>query len=402
MATRISNRSCPGRLGRDGVGTLFQLKPPAKNGTTWTFDLIHTFVQGPDGGNPFGLIGDGAGNVIGVGVNGGTGACYINNIKGCGVVFEFSPPAKGQTAWTETVLYNFTGGADGEYPKAITRDASGNLFGVTSGIGPGCGKACGTVFELTPPQAGGSAWTETTLYTFNEKDGVPNLEAPPLVDSTGAVYGETEYSGSQVGMECMPNEGCGTIFKLTPPAMAAAAWKKTTLWEFSGGSDGAFPFSTLALDQSGNLFGLANEGGLVSDCPPLGNGYLGGCGTMFELSPPSGGKGAYNFSLLWQFTNGLDGGFPFGTGLTTYHNGFMATTSGDEITSFGSIDLLTPPRAGHQTWKEKTLFTFTNDANGQQPTTPLLQVGGVFYGMTFGGGTGSSPAPYGTIFSIKP
>ena len=75
--------------------------------------------------------------------------------------------ASGANLWTETILYAFTGGADGAYPRdGLLQAAQGNLFGTT--VSPGsCGNGCGTVFELNPPEAGQTAWTLKTLYTFD-------------------------------------------------------------------------------------------------------------------------------------------------------------------------------------------------------------------------------------------
>ena len=85
-----------------------------------------------------------------------------------GTVFKLTPPAKGQTTWTETVLYRFCsqpGGSDGANPSAgLIADKEGALYGTTA-----CRRelaGCGTVFKLTPPAKGQTAWTETVLYSF--------------------------------------------------------------------------------------------------------------------------------------------------------------------------------------------------------------------------------------------
>jgi len=81
-----------------------------------------------------------------------------------GTMFELSPPATGQTAWTETVLTSFKGG-DGTDPiGSLIADSAGNLYGTTYESVP---VHNGNVFELTPPAAGQTAWTETVLTRFN-------------------------------------------------------------------------------------------------------------------------------------------------------------------------------------------------------------------------------------------
>jgi uncharacterized repeat protein (TIGR03803 family) len=52
----------------------------------------------------------------------------------------------------ETVLYSFTGGADGSFPVAgLVRDAAGNLYG-TAYSGGDCAYVggCGVVFKIAP------------------------------------------------------------------------------------------------------------------------------------------------------------------------------------------------------------------------------------------------------------
>lgn len=54
--------------------------------------------------------------------------------------------ARPAQAQTESVLYNFTGGADGSTPQGKLTFHGGNLYGTTWGGGLGSG----TVFELSP------------------------------------------------------------------------------------------------------------------------------------------------------------------------------------------------------------------------------------------------------------
>ncbi len=64
----------------------------------------------------------------------------------------------------ETVLYSFAGGSDGANPLAgLIADKQGALCGTTEVGGTGNN---GTVFKLTPPHKGQTAWTKTVLYTF--------------------------------------------------------------------------------------------------------------------------------------------------------------------------------------------------------------------------------------------
>jgi hypothetical protein len=225
-----------------------------------------------DGQYPYaGLIGDTSGNLY--------STTYAGGAYGGGTVFELTPPAKGKIAWTETVLYSFcaeTNCTDGDTPLAgVIMDASGNLYSTTflGGVHGG-----GTVFELTPPAKGETAWTETVLYSFCAQgagyctDGT-ELSAGLIMDRSGNLYGTTGGGGAY--------KYNGTVFELTPPAKGKIAWTETVLYSFcaQGGAactDGAGPFAGLIMDWSGNLYGTTYEGG--ANCQP---NY--GCGTVFEL-----------------------------------------------------------------------------------------------------------------------
>jgi uncharacterized repeat protein (TIGR03803 family) len=104
----------------------------------------------------------------------------------------------------ETVLYTFTGGADGGMPYAgLVFDWQGNLYGTTRGGGASNG---GTVFKLT------SEGRETVLHSFTESNGVGAEPYAGLVfDWHGNLYGTTLYGGDA---GC-GDVGCGTVFKVT-------------------------------------------------------------------------------------------------------------------------------------------------------------------------------------------
>jgi uncharacterized repeat protein (TIGR03803 family) len=125
-----------------GCGTVFKLDA---NGNE---TVLYSFLGVPDGDDVIaGLVSDKIGNLYGVTAYGGTGGCQNAPYQGCGTIFEIDPTGK------ETVLYNFTGGADGKYPYGgLVRDSKGNLYGtVAEGGGKGCGgSGCGAVFMLKP------------------------------------------------------------------------------------------------------------------------------------------------------------------------------------------------------------------------------------------------------------
>jgi uncharacterized repeat protein (TIGR03803 family) len=133
------------------------------------FQVLHAFLDGADGASPDApMIEDAAGNLFGTALQGGA--------DNGGVVFEIA--ADG----TESVLYSFKGGNDGNKPQAgLIEDASGNLYGTTYFGGPSCG--CGTVFRLAPDG------TETVLYAFRDGNDGENPQAGLIEDGAGNLYG---------------------------------------------------------------------------------------------------------------------------------------------------------------------------------------------------------------------
>jgi len=181
----------------DGCGVVFKLD------VSGTETVLHSFDGGKDGAFPVAsLVRDAAGDLYGTTNAGGAFPCQSN--IGCGTVFKVSTTGK------HTVLYSFAGLPDGEAPTAgLTRDATGSLYGTTELGGHPCAISlygCGTVFELKKAQ-------ETILYTFSggADGGLP--EAGLLRDPAGNFYGTTSWGGI-VG--CTNNVGCGVVFKITP------------------------------------------------------------------------------------------------------------------------------------------------------------------------------------------
>ena len=243
--------------GYSDEGTIFQLTP--SNGS-WAEDILYNFGVGNDmgGAQPYGgVIFDHAGNLYGTTQWGGT-SVY-------GVVYELTPNGN---SWTETVLYDFTGGNDGGRPEYnLVMDAAGNLYGTTGWV-PETNNP-GTVYELTPS---GGAWTYHLLYAFPSAAQGAGAVSGLTMDSAGNLYGTTSFEGNQ---NC--TNGCGTVFKLAP---SGNGWVYSNLYNFTGGADGSFPFGGVVLDNEGNLYGTAEYGGTGADCL---NGE-GTCGVVWKLS----------------------------------------------------------------------------------------------------------------------
>jgi len=190
--------------GGSGNGVVFRVNVPTAAGGTFTETVLYSFTGSPDGSQPVaGLTMDPAGNLYGTTLFGGA--------NGLGSVFRLSPPASGQTVWTETVLYSFTGGKDGALPAAaLYRNGGGVLFGTTEGTGATGNN--GSAFKLTPPVAGASVWTQTTLHSFaGGADGAEPLAA--LVPGLNKkLYGTTVLGGTKTTGN---GTACGTVFYVT-------------------------------------------------------------------------------------------------------------------------------------------------------------------------------------------
>jgi uncharacterized repeat protein (TIGR03803 family) len=223
-----------------GEGTAFELTPAHG---VWTRSLLHNF--GDVGGTqPMGGVQlDRVGNVYGTAFFGGDGQE--------GTVFQLVPSG---SSWTLNVITYFSLNSGGDNPAAgVILDPSGNLYGATSN-----GQPNPVVFEISPSNG---SWTYNTLYTFTNVFGGGGPLGNLVMDTAGNLYGTTEESGSNFE---------GNVFKLTP---SGGGWIYTDLYDFTGGSDGAYPASSVVVDSSGNLYGTTRGGG--------NDGY----GTVWELAP---------------------------------------------------------------------------------------------------------------------
>jgi uncharacterized repeat protein (TIGR03803 family) len=245
------------------------------------------FFTGTDGCSPMGrLVRAGGETFYGTASGGGAyGAGTIFEIAHIGVYLQYRC----------TLVYSFTGGADGGAPQGtLIRDQQGNLYGTTSSGGT---YGFGTVFELNG--AG-----ETVLYSFQGGTDGANPTGDLLLDSKGNFYGTTSDGGTF---------GLGTVYKLSANGM------ETVVYSFAGGSDGASPAAGVIKDGNENLYGTTVYGGSDAVC----NQYqpLNGCGTVFEVSA-KGGE-----TVLYSFTGGADGGEPYGKLTRDKQGNLYGTTS---------------------------------------------------------------------------
>src|SRR5215469_4998884 len=208
------------------------------------FEVLYSFPGGNSGAYPTGApLQDKAGNLYGV-----TAGTYVGqNVQGS-VLFKLEPDG------TESVLYSFQGGSDGDTPAAgVIADKAGSFYGVTIYGGQ---YGCGVAYKVTP------AGSETVLRDFDPATDGCQPFAGLTIDGKGNLYGTTSSAGP-IG---------GTVFELKPSG------REKILHSFpTGANDGWQPAGNLLRDSFGNLYGTTVDGGI--------NCGGSGCGTVFKIAP---------------------------------------------------------------------------------------------------------------------
>jgi hypothetical protein len=269
---------------------------------------------------------------------------------------------------------------------------------------------------LTLASSASAEWKEKVLYSF--QGGTTDGSSPAggvVFDAAGNLYGATDQGGG----ECPPAQ-CGTVFQLAPPAKSGDPWTETVLHVFKGNAsgDGNTPVGSVILDSSGNLYGTTGYGG-TGDCVLLGEKV--GCGTVYELSPPTQKGGAWTETILYSFPTAKQGYLPNGNlvfdkagnlyGATMFGGGY-GTTCNAFYQYCGAVFELSPPQKKGGKWTEKVLHGFRGIAagsefgDGSNPNGGLvIDSTGRIYGTTYEGGCNcphNSSQGCGTVFGLAP
>jgi uncharacterized repeat protein (TIGR03803 family) len=267
----------------DTFGTVFKIT------TNGTFTSLYSF-RGDDGANPdAGLVLGADGNLYGTTSYGGVDY-YLDD----GTVFKIT--ANGSF----TSLISFSG-SDGIGPEGgLVQGTDGNFYGTTEygGTHGLLSDGYGTVFKMT------TNGTLNTLYSFTGGGDGANPAAGLVQGADGNFYGTAEYGGTN---------DSGTVFKIMTNGTLS------TLYSFTGGSDGANPAAGLVPGTDGNFYGTTEYGGANNS------------GTVFKITP--GGV----LTMVYYFTGGDDGANPNSALVQGTDGNFYGTTSSGGAHGNGAI-----------------------------------------------------------------
>jgi uncharacterized repeat protein (TIGR03803 family) len=338
-----------------------------------TYSVIYNFRGLADGADPMaGLIFGKSGVLYGTGIYGGN---YDSCDEGgaCGVVFSLTPPAQSGGTWTENAFYQFQ--YQDPYPPMsnLVFDKEGNIYG-SAGSNGGIDM---TLYQLTNVDG---SWNLNPIYSSGQFGTV----ATPIIDANTNLYTTVEFSAD--------GTYDGAVVEVSP--QSGGTWTSNNLYEFQGGNDGNGPTGGVVLYR-GNLYGTTASGGGSSEC-----------GTVFELSPQSGGT--WKERVLYAFTE-TDGCYPSAGVIFDKSGNLYGTTNnggGGTCTSgCGVVFELSPPAQQGGAWSRTVLLEF-NNKNGANPYAALkISSTGMLFGTTLHGGNGPCEPTgigCGTVFWLTP
>jgi len=223
--TQYGGRGCYGQ----GCGTVFRISPSGEE------TILYRFGDVPDGASPLGGVAvDSSGTIY--------GTTWLGGIYSFGTVFQLD------SSGNEAVLHSFAGGDDGANPlDAPVLDAAGNMYGTTAAAGV---NFFGTIFTVD------TVGDESVLYSFTGGADGAYPYAHLVVDTSGSLYTSGNLYGTASQGGCC---GQGSVFEfsggvLTPLYGFSGAPN-------GANPDGQIPVGGLIMDSAGNLYGTASTAG---------------------------------------------------------------------------------------------------------------------------------------------
>lgn len=235
----------------------------------------------------------------------------------------------------------------------------------------------------TASAAAGQTFRVIHSFSGSADGSTPN--STMIMDQAGNLYGTTSYGGAQPGFA-----GSGIVFKLVH---RNSSWVISPLYTFQGGSDGAYPGAPVAIGPNGKLYGTTSLGGNPGCAAGLG------CGTVYQLQPPSRACRSvlcpWTKTTLYRFTGGVDGANPaYGQLVFDNFGNIFGTAGGGGDIGSGVVYVLTHSGAG---WQESVLYSFDQPGDGVEPQSGILfNSDGGLSGTTVEGGAQGK----GTVYEL--
>lgn len=300
---------------------------------------VYQFTGGADGGTPFTALAP-AGSLL-------TGLTNFGGAHGAGTIYAIDPQTQ-----QVTTISDLTDRPEGEAPSPGPVEVQGLLYGTTY-FGGTLGQ--GDVFS-----ADISSGKETILHSFGQSmDGMSPQTG--VIYRGGILYGTTATGGASRTLS-------GTVFRID-----LASGAETILHSFGIKSNDAGSPNGLIYSH-GFLFGASLQGGASNS------------GTIFRVDPDTGAE-----KIVYNFQNGPDGMLPEFS-LIEHGGLFYGTTRDGGTTGNGTLFSFNP-----QTHVETPLYSFTGDKNGGGPSGAIVYLKGRLYGVTRGGGKGTTRCQAGSI-----
>ncbi|HEX4086315.1 MAG TPA: choice-of-anchor tandem repeat GloVer-containing protein [Chthoniobacteraceae bacterium] len=275
---------------------------------------------------------------------------------------QFYPPfpqANLGQLWSSVVggTSYFVENHTGANPYAgLVMGTDGNFYGTTftggiNNLDTG-DTGSGTVFEV------GTSGSLSTVYSFTGGNDGANPRAGLLLASDSNDYGVTGTGGA---------DGFGTVYQI------GSTGSLSTIYSFTGGSDGGNPYGVLVQGTNGNLYGTAEAGGANGD------------GTVFELTTSG------SLTPLYAFLGGADGANPYAGLVTGTDGNFYGTTYSGGTDGFGTVFQVT------QSGSYTSIASLDGTTDGANPMGALLAgTDGALYGTASADGAASA----GTVFQL--